>query len=386
MENSPPSRSNSIELLAKFDTTVIAGLVFLALGGGIISFYYAHIRYLPDIEWSTSIVHLATATLIGGGLAILLALSLFLPGCIWSAFLLRDEVLMRSFCFHEQTDEICLRTLLVNIGLPFGAVVFANHLVLVAVEDRWQDSLLYIYGVTSAILLIPIAFWIKYNLNELLKKELLKTSPPMLTDDEKDRRLFKYIAWFLISILVSQFSMLLIYLFSGRPTGSAFWLTTIFCGLGVLISNHFIAIHIHRNRVQTVLVGLVIAALTLFVIDRNSVLSVQVLAFFGLGERSESVDLVLNDEGKVAKEKLEKSGLQERCAAKSDDRICNVRVLSRLGNEYLLKAADINPANDKIFTLQKSAVISRISRPPKKKNQTPPSGDPSSPATAGSSH
>lgn len=370
MENSPPSRSNPIELLARFDTTVLAGLVFLALGGGIISFYYAHIRYLPDIEWSTSIVHLPTATLIGGGLAILLALSLFIPGCIWSAFLLRDEVLGRFFCFHEQTDEICLRTLLVNIGLPFGAVVFANHLVLVAVEDRWQDSLLYIYGVTSAILWIPLAFWIKYNL-----KELLKTSPPatscssrVVTDDEKGRRLFKYIAWFLISILVSQFSMLLIYLFSGRPTGWAFWLTTIFCGLGVLISNHFIAIHIHRNRVQTVLVGLVIAALTLFVVDRNSVLSVQVLAFFGLGERSESVDLVLNDEGKDAKEKLEKSGLQERCTPKSEDRLCNVRVLSRLGNEYLLKAATGNKDNDKIFTFPKSGVISRISRPPEQKN------------------
>ena len=120
MANAQPVKSTPIEFLAKFDTTVLAGLVFLALGGGIISFYYSHIRYLPDIEWGQSIVHLATATLIGGGFAILLALSLLLPGCMWSAFLLRDERLKDSFWFHEKTDEVCLWTLLRNIGLPFG--------------------------------------------------------------------------------------------------------------------------------------------------------------------------------------------------------------------------------------------------------------------------
>ena len=131
MANSQPDKPAAIEFLAKFDTTVLAGLVFLGLGGAIISFYYSHIRYLPDIEWSQSIVHLATATLIGGGFATLFGLSLFLPGCMWSAFLLRDEKLTDAFWFREtDEDEVCLRTLLRNIGLPFGVFVFANHLVL----------------------------------------------------------------------------------------------------------------------------------------------------------------------------------------------------------------------------------------------------------------
>ena len=65
MADPQSEKTTPIEFLAKFDTTALAGLVFLALGGGIISFYYSHIRYLPDIEWSQSIVHLATATLIG---------------------------------------------------------------------------------------------------------------------------------------------------------------------------------------------------------------------------------------------------------------------------------------------------------------------------------
>lgn len=336
-----------IEFLAKFDTTVLAGLVFLALGGGIISFYYSHIRYLPDIEWSQSIVHLATATLIGGGLAILLALSLFLPGCMWSAFLLRDERLKDSFWFHPDTNEVCPRTLWWNIGLPFGAVIIANHVVLVTAEALWKDDLLYAYGIASAILLIPVAVWIWFNLGKLLEKKNLGL--------EKSRRLFKYIAWFLVSIIVSQFSMLLIYLFSGRPTGWAVWITTLFCTLGVFISNHFVAIHYEKSRVQSVLVSVVIAALLLFIADRNSNLSVQVLAFFGLGENSASVDLLLNKEGADATGKL---GLQERCTPKSEERLCDVQILSRLGNEYLLKAGG------QIFTLPKSTVISRVSRPP----------------------
>ena len=349
MVDPQPGKSTAIEFLAKFDTTVLAGLVFLAFGGGIISFYYSHIRYLPDIEWSQSIVHLATATLIGGGFAVLLALSLFVPGCIWSALLLRDERLRESFCFHKDTDEVCVRTLLWNIGLPFGVVILANHLVLLISEEKWQDSLLYVYGITCAILLVPMGFWIHHNLEGLLKQHQKNLGK------EKGRRLFKYIAWFLVSIIVSQFSMLLIFLFSGRPTGAAFWMTTIFCTFGVLISNHFVAIHYEKSRVQSVLVSLVIAALLLFIADRNSTLSVQVLAFFGLGEKSASVDLLLSKEGAEASETL---GFDDRCTPKLRERLCDVQVLSRLGNEYLIKA------DDHLFTLPKSAVISRISRPP----------------------
>jgi hypothetical protein len=116
-----------------------------------------------------------------------------------------------------------------------------------------------------------------------------------------------------------------------------------------------VAIHYEKSRVQSVLVSVVIATLLLFIADRNSTLSVQVLAFFGLGEKSASVDLLLNKEGADASAKL---GLQERCTPKSEERLCDVQVLSRLGNEYLLKAGD------QIFTLPKSTVISRISRPP----------------------
>jgi putative Mn2+ efflux pump MntP len=272
---------------------------------------------------------------------------------MWSAFLISDKRLKDSFWFHGATDEVCLRTLFYKIGLPFGVVVFLNHLVLLFGEEVRGDYLLYVYGFACTVLLVLAGWWIKRNLKKLLAKK-------MLGPEEKGPRLFKYVTWFLVSIIISQVSMLLIYLFSGRPTGKAFWITTIFCTLGVFISNHFVAIHYEKSRVQSVLVSVVIAALLLFIADRNSTLSVQVLAFFGLGEKSASVDLLLNKEGAEASVKL---GLDGRCTPRSEDRLCDVRVLSRLGNEYLLKADD-KIAGDRIFTLPKSAVISRVSRPP----------------------
>ncbi len=57
-------------------------LIFLAVGGGILTLYYAEIGYIPDIEWSASIVYLAVATAVGGGVALFLALSVLVPGLI----------------------------------------------------------------------------------------------------------------------------------------------------------------------------------------------------------------------------------------------------------------------------------------------------------------
>ena len=384
MENPQPNKPTAIEFLGKIDSTVLAWLVFLALGGGIITLYYAHIRYLPDIEWSHSIVHLATATFVGGGFALLLALSLFVPGCIWSTFLIFDERLKDSFCFHKQTDEICLHTLWRNIGKPFAIVVVLNHFALLISQASLEGAVT-LFGNPSLVnylsfASVPLSIITLIIGAKLIRKRfdcqwnLVKGDlRPKPDEREKDRRAFKYVFWFLISVLVSQIEMLLVYLLSGRPTGLAFFITTFFCVLGALISNHFVAIHYRKDRLQCVLVSLLIAALLLFVVDRNSSLSPRILSYFGIGDMSETVDLLLNAEEKETIEKLELNNrcLQESKEKASDEtqskendskakesiiRLCDVQVLSRLGNEYLLKA------NNRIFTLSKTAVISRISR------------------------
>lgn len=366
MENVDPDKSSSTTFLAKVDSTLVVWLVFLIFGGGIITLYYARIHYLPDIEWSSSIVHLAVATFVGGAITLLLALSLFIPGYIWSQFLIFDERLKEAFCFHETSNELCLRTLLQYIGLPFWIVLLLNHGILFGLAYRPNAYLLETYVVASALMVaIASAIIIRKKcfttLLRIAKKRRIKragmeTAEPVtpeknLNTREAKLRVFKYVAWFALSIVLGQISMVLIYLLSGRPELWPFFLTTIACSIGVLVSNHFVAIHYHRSPLQSITAALVTASLFLLVADRNESFSAQVMSFYGIGDKSQTVDLLLNDEGQKIVDDLNLSG---RCSAPPVKRICKVRVLSRLGNEYYLL-----DQNDQSFSLPKAVVLSR---------------------------
>ena len=349
-QNITQNKPEQYRFLAEVDATLLVWLVFLALGGGILTLYYAHLGYLPDIEWSSSIVYLATASLIGGTIGLLLALSLLIPGYIWSAFLVADEKLNRAFCFRDGQGELCPRTMLRRIGVPFGFVVLLNHLVLLLFplflsESNFRGPLtLWLYAIFSVASLGGVWIYMRPVFREMLNDAGVPS-----TGSDAERRIFKYVIWFALSILLSQISMILIYLLSGRPTGGSFLITTLFCTLGVLVSNHVVALHYSRSRLQAIVAALVIALLLLWMADRNTSLSSQILAFYGLGDRSERVVLILSDEGLKIVERLR---LPNGCGEPLKERICGVRVLSRLGNEYYLDL------HGRRFTLPKSAVSS----------------------------
>ena len=365
MENVDTNKSSSPALLEKVDSTLVAWLVFLIVGGGIISLYYARIHYLPDIEWSSSIVHLAVATFVGGAITILLALSLFIPGYIWSECLIFDERLLDAFCFHETSKELCLRTLIGYIGFPFLIVLLVNHAILFVLASVLQSNLLGIYMAASVLVAAITADFMrrrKYFITLLdvatkRRDKRAKTSAqpvPQETElDEKEtkQRVFKYLAWFALSILLGQISMALIYLLSGRPPLWPFFLTTITCTICVLVSNHFVALHYRRSHVQALAAALVTASLLLVVADRNESFSAKVLSFYGIGDLSQAVDLLLKAEGETIVEDLKVSG---NCSEGTVKKLCKVRVLSRLGNEYYLM-----DQNGQKFSLPKEVVLSR---------------------------
>lgn len=376
MENDS-NKASSNGFLSKIEPTLVAWLTFLTLGGGILLLYYARLRYLPEVEWDKSLVYLALATLIGGTVALLLGLSLFVPGYIWSEFLICDERLKNAFCFHPDTNETCLQTLAKNIGLPFWFVLLGSHLTLLVVPlfmsaTTLQDkTLLWIYAGVSFVLLLVVSRCMKVMFRRLLhiarKAEIEKSKNPERSGQagncstqekerrkqEDQRRVFKYIAWFGLSVLVGQISMILIYLLSGRQTGLPFLITTIACGLGVLISNHFVAIHYRTSHVQSIIAALVITVLILFFTERNEKLSLKIGSFFGVGYESQKVNLLLDDEGRriICELKLPNTCTDPKDS--SDNKISGVYILSRLGNEYYLDY------QGKTFTLPKSAVRSR---------------------------
>src|SRR5262245_43902075 len=129
-EEETESRAPQPGELIKANTPLVLWLIFLALGGGLLALYYARIRYIPDIEWSASIVYLAAASAIGGGVGLLLALSVLLPGLIWSESLVLDRQLSKIFSYAENLGEFCLRSIFYQLGAPFGVVLLASHLAL----------------------------------------------------------------------------------------------------------------------------------------------------------------------------------------------------------------------------------------------------------------
>jgi hypothetical protein len=395
------NRSLAIGELAKA-SAVLVWLVFLALGGGILLFYYAHIGYLPEVEWSSSIVHLAVAFLIGGVVGLLLALSLLIPGYIWSEFLSFDEGLKKVFYYGP--NEICVRTLLTDIGLPFGAVLLATHIALFVfpkflTNDQLENWVLLWYLAVSAVLLALVTIIMVVHFKCLLEKQATgvwgrtfkqlptfvgqvfrkqpdsrgetKSKPKTVaktavqsedgSKTEKNKThpkqsVFKYAIWFGLSVLLSQVSMILIYLLSKRPQGFSLVVTTVVCTFGVLISNHVVAIQYRRNWVHAVVASLVMASLLLFAADRNSSLSSQIMMRYGLGPDSRAVDLFLSKEGVEIFEQLNLQ--QTACTQPSlGRRICGVQILSRLGNEYYLQLN--RDGKCKTFTLPKQIVTSR---------------------------
>src|SRR5262249_33964256 len=154
-------------------------------------------------------------------------------------------------------------------GAPFGLVLFVSHLVL----------RLGVVGYSiGAIVLLAVTFLL---MRGWLRRFLPGTKNCQLSEEES-RRIFKYSAWFSLSILLSQISMFVMYLLSGRPTGSDFAILSILCTSGVLISNHVVAIRYHTNPRQAIVGSLVAAALLLVAADQFSPLSLRVMGHFGL--------------------------------------------------------------------------------------------------------
>jgi hypothetical protein len=339
--------------LLKANTSLAVWLVFLAIGGGLLALYYAKIGYLPDIEWSSTLIYLAVASIIGGGVGLLLAMSVFLPGVIWSDFLVFDSNLSNQFCLTHTEKKPCVRTIMKFLGLPFGVVLIISHISL-----PWGS---WCYWIISAVALV-VAFLVMHKafycvmlgktepdqfVDCFLKRRKSETEKDGKPSRESNRYTFMYAFWFALSILLSQISLFLIYLMSGRPKGSDFAILSLTCTLGVLISNHVVALLYRQNPRRAIVAALVAAAVLIFTADRFAPISLSVMKYYGLGG-DVTVRAVINEKDVQIVKDL---GLT-KCADPSGRRLQNIKVLSKLGDEYLMRC------DDHTFTLPKSAVIS----------------------------
>jgi hypothetical protein len=341
---------------SKKETALVVWLVFMLLGGGLLALYYARIGYLPDIEWHFTLVYVAVVSFIGGAYALLQSLAIFLPGYIWSEAIICDSHIIGAFCYAEHDKhqpsvvkrEPSVFRMFQYIGLPFLACLVVSHVVL-----PWGP---WPYVWATIVLLAGGSAYVWWVFSRLINKREGRArsgDEGRIEKRERVSRLWKYVFWFDLSVLLSQIATLLIYYLSGHPTGSTYAKITAVCICVVLISNHVVAVRFWENHRQAIGASLAASLLLLVAADHFTNFPQKIMTLYGFGG-SHKIDLLVNGDGANTVEKL---GLPGRgCAGEARDKLCGVEILSDIGSEYLIKLGDEKAYT--VFTLPKSMVIS----------------------------
>lgn len=357
-QNQPPQQSSSaIDKLLIANITLVVWLIFLAIGGGILALYYARIGYLPEIEWKASLIYLFVGSMIGGAIGLLLIISLFIPGVLWSEFIIFDPSLESHFSYDLESKEPCMRSIITNLGKPFLLLLLVSHAMLLAPRA--------LYFWILAALLLAATFWLmrlrfesiflashlpRYKAQNNRKRGRVAYAWRTLRVLRRRRkvnarRTFKYSSWFTLSVLLSQVSMYVIYRLSGNiPISLRFFALTMLCTGGVWISNHIVAFYYHHSPRPAVVASLVAAGLLLVTADNFSSLSVRLMNHYGMGYY-ERFNLLVTEHGYGVVKIL---GVPD-CGSQQ---LCNVEILSKIGDHYFLRVGDRD-----YVTLPKSDVI-----------------------------
>jgi hypothetical protein len=354
--------------------TLAVWLVFFAVGGGILALYYARIGYLPEMEWKAALVYLFVGSMVGGTVGLLLTISVFIPGVIWSEFIIFDPDL-DGYLSYDLKDrepsgkesvrkEPCMRSIITYLGLPFLVVLLLSHLTLWArLPVTWHNEIKYVdlYWVIVVLLLLVTfcvmrsifacvmedtgwsGFWSILKENPL---DVIRNKKPAVTEDQQ-RQIFKYATWFTLAVFLNQLSMYVIYRLSGTPRRIfTFIILTILCTAFVSIATHAVAALYRQHQLKAVVASLVAAGLLLVTADNFSSLSMRLMNRFGLGY-SQKFNLRLNDDGARTVHELDL-----KCE-ESYHYLCDVEILSKVGDHYYLRVR-----GNQHTTLPKSHVVS----------------------------
>jgi heme/copper-type cytochrome/quinol oxidase subunit 4 len=341
---------------SKKETALVAWLAFMILGGGLLALYYARIGYLPDIEWRLTLVYVAVVSFIGGAYGLLQSLAIFLPGYIWCEAIIGDSHIREELC-HVEPDkhapnvlrhEPSISWVFRYIGSPFLFCLVVSHIILplaVPISFPW-GPLLYV-----SVTIITLAISSRYVWNRF---------PCLLHEvEERKSRLWKYIFWFDLSVLLSQIATLLLYYISIPLTTLSYIAISVVCICVVSITNHVVAVRFWENPRQAIGASIVASLLLLVAANYFTNLPEKIMGLYGLGE-NHKVDITLvsaDGADAVGKLGLKSSG----CPPPVSNKLCGVEILSAIGSEYLIKLDDDNKDNKAytVFTVPKSMVVSR---------------------------
>jgi hypothetical protein len=336
-ERSDAKRATSIlganEVLASW-------FVFLGFGGFFLILYYCRIGYFPELEWEKSLTFLAAISLLGGGITAIYGLALVVPGFIWSEFLIFDQFLRQRFCYEGPDGrEPCFQSLLEKLVLPFAVFMAAVHAVAL-LQRPWIVVLTAVVGLGALC---------RHSYG-LFKEEIKKIQEAAaeggrlkrFMEKNESTCLYKYTATAGVAALAGLTSFLIIYtIVSVSPSFKSAGLLFI-CTFSAVVSNLLVAVQFRHKPVRAILTG-VVAALTLLIAgeilagDREA-LSMRVMDQFGIGGRDQehAITVVVS---KAGREVLTRNHVEKMSPREGDTAaIENVRIFSRLGDEYLIEA------------------------------------------------
>ncbi len=324
-EPSSTGREPSLGSFAAANATLIAWLVFLGFGSAFLAFYYSHVHYFPELEWEDAFSYLAAISILGGGIVVVYGLLLFVPGWIWSEFLIFDDQLVaqQTLCYPRRQDggvDPCFWSITRHLVFPFAIFMIALHLALYTGDDR----------LLVATIVAGVAGVAWFSLRQFLA-ELSLEVPGRPVDAPVPRQhslLGKYVATTAIAALSGAVALFILSRLVD-PEGESLTLLTI-CTIGVVVTNLLVAVQFRQRPIRAVVTSIV-AALALLtcgesLAKRGQSQSERMMASFGVGERSR-VSLNVTADGAAL---LSQSGLHP----------ANVALLSRLGEEYLVAGTD----------------------------------------------
>lgn len=357
-QNKPQQPSSGIDKLLIANTTLAVWLIFLAIGGGILALYYARIGYLPEMEWKSALVYLFIGSVVGGAIGLLLTMSLFIPGFIWSEYIVFDSGLdfsyappRRELSGKEPPMVLCLLSTIRYLGLPFFCALLISHVFLII-----GKRLYWILAITG----LAVMFWLMRKCFKNLMEKKARKDGYQQDESMARRQLINYSSWFTLSVLLNQISMYVIYWLSGSPgelsRNNLTWTSlvggefptfialTIVCTMAVSITTHAVAaLHRHQQR-RAVIASLVAAGLLLFTADYFSSLSLKLMNRYGIGDY-QRVNLLVTERGGDIVSHLGVTPCEKL-------QLCNVEILSKVGEQYYLRVG-----SQAYITLPKSEVV-----------------------------
>jgi hypothetical protein len=205
--------------LPKLNTSVALWLVLFVFGGGLLALYYAGIGYFPEVTWQHALTFMALMTIIGGGLLVAYSFLLFVPGAIWSEFLIFDKQLHQVLMMGARRWEPCVWSVTKQILFPFAVFMAFCHFLLY--EDGPSGSVL----VGAVASLITVSVLLVRTLREGLEVAARRRGNHSTSADPVPNT--SRLNWHRLSVGLSHVPLLAAFIakagYSARPGDSILW-------------------------------------------------------------------------------------------------------------------------------------------------------------------